>query len=43
MAPIVSLNDVTKVYRLGAVEVPAVRGVSLDVDAGDFISIAGPS
>ena len=43
MAAIVSLNDVVKTYRLGTVEVPALRGVSLDVHAGDFISIAGPS
>ncbi|HKD39929.1 MAG TPA: ABC transporter ATP-binding protein [Myxococcaceae bacterium] len=43
MAAIVSLSDVIKTYRLGTVEVPALRGVSLDVHAGDFISIAGPS
>ena len=43
MAPIVSLSDVVKTYRLGTVEVPALRGVSLDVHARDFISIAGPS
>jgi putative ABC transport system ATP-binding protein len=43
MASIVSLSDVVKTYRLGTVEVPALRGVSLDVHTGDFISIAGPS
>jgi len=43
MAAIVSLSDVVKTYRLGTVEVPALRGVSLDVHTGDFISIAGPS
>jgi putative ABC transport system ATP-binding protein len=43
MAPIVSLRNVVKTYRLGAVEVPALQGVSLEVHAGDFISIAGPS
>jgi len=43
MPAIVSLKDVVKTYHLGAVEVPALRGVSLDVHTGDFISIAGPS
>jgi putative ABC transport system ATP-binding protein len=41
--PIVSIQDVTKSYHLGKVEVPALRGVSLQVYPGEFISIAGPS
>jgi putative ABC transport system ATP-binding protein len=41
--PIVSLSDVTKTYTLGKVQVPALRGVTLDVFPGEFISIAGPS
>ncbi|OJT23325.1 lipoprotein ABC transporter ATP-binding protein LolD [Archangium sp. Cb G35] len=41
--PIVSLTDVIKTYTLGKVEVPALRGLSLDVYPGEFISIAGPS
>jgi len=41
--PIVSIQDVTKSYHLGKVEVPALRGVSLQVHPGEFISIAGPS
>ncbi|HZH78127.1 MAG TPA: ABC transporter ATP-binding protein [Archangium sp.] len=41
--PIVSLSDVTKTYSLGKVQVPALRGVTLDVFPGEFISIAGPS
>jgi putative ABC transport system ATP-binding protein len=40
---IVSLNDVHKVYPLGKTEVHAVKGVSFDIEEGDFISIAGPS
>ncbi|MGO8970414.1 MAG: ABC transporter ATP-binding protein [Myxococcaceae bacterium] len=43
MAPIVSIIDVSKEYSLGKTLVPALRGVSLEVNAGDFISIAGPS
>ena len=41
--PIVAISEVTKDYRLGKVVVPALRGVSLEVHPGEFISIAGPS
>ena len=40
---IVSIREVTKDYRLGKTVVPALRGVTLDVHAGEFMSIAGPS
>jgi putative ABC transport system ATP-binding protein len=40
---IVRLNEVKKTYPLGKVQVDAVKGVSIDIEAGDFISIAGPS
>ncbi|HXJ21873.1 MAG TPA: ABC transporter ATP-binding protein [Polyangia bacterium] len=43
MKAIVSVRDAVKNYKLGEVEVPALRGVTLDVAPGDFISIAGPS
>jgi putative ABC transport system ATP-binding protein len=43
MKAIVSVKDAVKNYTLGKTIVPALRGVSLDVGAGDFISIAGPS
>ena len=43
MAPIVSIVDVFKEYHLDKVVVPALRGVSLEVHPGEFISIAGPS
>src|SRR3954451_3748635 len=43
MKAIVSVKDAVKNYTLGKVVVPALRGVSLDVHPGDFISIAGPS
>ncbi len=43
MDPIVRIADVTKEYNLGKVVVPALRGVSLEVHKGEFISIAGPS
>ena len=40
---IISVRDVTKVYLLGKTQVHALRGVSLDVEPGEFLSIAGPS
>ena len=40
---IIKLKNVWKVYHMGEVEVSALRGVSLDVEKGDFISIVGPS
>jgi putative ABC transport system ATP-binding protein len=43
MPNIVSIRDVVKEYALDKVVVPALRGVSLEVERGEFISIAGPS
>jgi putative ABC transport system ATP-binding protein len=43
MSNIVSIENVRKDYHLGQVIVSALRGVSLQVAEGDFISIAGPS
>jgi putative ABC transport system ATP-binding protein len=43
MSSIVTIKDVVKEYHLGQTVVQALRGVSLTVDKGDFISIAGPS
>ncbi len=42
-AALVELQGVTKVYRLGEVAVPALRGVDLAVSPGDFLAIMGPS
>jgi putative ABC transport system ATP-binding protein len=39
----VELKDVWKIYRLGSIEYPALRGVSLSINRGSFVSIVGPS
>jgi putative ABC transport system ATP-binding protein len=43
LEPIVKAENVWKVYRSGKVEVPALRGVELEVLAGEFVAIMGPS
>jgi putative ABC transport system ATP-binding protein len=40
---VVRTKDVTKVYRMGKVEVHALKGITLDISTGEYISIMGPS
>lgn len=40
---IVETHEITKTYEDNGVEVPAVRGISLVVDNGEFTAIVGPS
>jgi putative ABC transport system ATP-binding protein len=42
-SPIILAENLTKVYMAGRVPVPAVRGVSLAVQPGEFVAIVGPS
>jgi len=40
---VIELQDVTRVYKIGEVETPALRGVNLTIEQGEFSAIVGPS
>src|SRR5437660_2522360 len=42
-AAIIEVHDLRKTYRVGKVDVPALRGVDLTVKRGEFLAIVGPS
>jgi putative ABC transport system ATP-binding protein len=37
------VRDLSKVYHVGEVDVPALRRVSLSIDSGEFVALTGPS
>lgn len=41
--PAIKFENVWKIYRLGKVEVPALRGLSLEIKRGEHVAIMGPS
>lgn len=40
---LIEVNDVHKIYKMGTMEVRALRGVSLTINRGEFVAIMGPS
>src|SRR5947207_5234375 len=43
MPPVIELDNVYKTYDTGEVKIPALRGVSFTIDAGEFVAIVGAS
>ncbi len=43
MNNLITLEDVHKIYQVDEVKVPAINGVSLEVNKGDFVAVIGPS
>ena len=41
--PVISVKDLTKTYVVGDIKVHALRGVSLDIEPGEFLAVTGPS
>jgi putative ABC transport system ATP-binding protein len=43
MDAMIQVRDLRKTYKMGEIEVPALRGVSFDIRRGEFVAIMGPS
>src|SRR5712691_11425402 len=40
---VIEIQDLKKIYHMGTIELPALRGVSMQVERGEMVAIMGPS
>ena len=43
MSPIIQCREIIKTYTQGSVRVPAIQGIDIEIESGDFATLAGPS
>src|SRR5690349_19931840 len=43
MTNMIAITDLSKTYYMGSVEVPALQGVSFQIERGEFVAVMGPS
>ncbi len=43
ISPLISVRNLAKAYRVGEIAVEALRGVTLDIEPGEFVTVVGPS
>ena len=43
MSEVIRVQDLQKIYRMGDVEVPALRGINLTIEHGEFVAVMGSS
>ncbi|MDI3270004.1 MAG: ABC transporter ATP-binding protein [Bacillota bacterium] len=43
MAPIVRMEEITRIYQMGPTQVEALKGIDLSIDEGEYVAIMGPS
>lgn len=43
MENVIELNNIHKIYRVGDIDIHALRGITLNINAGEFVSVMGPS
>jgi len=43
MGKIIQLKDISKIYTIGTIEVPALRSITIDIDKNEYVAIMGPS